>query len=233
MLVSEPEALMISRLPENGQPHRALADFVRSEAFPCVGAKATLAQGTLHTFDAHSIESSTDDVRLRTALMQFAREAVKVPARLHSFACIYADRRVMSEVAFETALWNRLQALHDLDVEAGDAWAPEVDDDPASSHFSMSIGGVAYFVIGLHPGASRAARRFNRATMIFNLHAQFEGLRADGRFDVIRSIVRAREIETVGDVNPMLGDFGARGEAPQYSGRLVGRDWCCPLRVKS
>lgn len=224
---------MTSRLRYEGRPPADFAAFIRSHAFPCVGAKSALAQGALHVFQAGSIGSGADDGAIRDALIAFAAQAARVPALLHSFACIFNDRTVFSEATFEAALWERLQGLHDLDVEAGVPWAPDVEDDPRSAHFSMSVGGGAYFIIGMHSGASRAARRFSRPALIFNLHEQFERLRADGRYDVMKSIVRDRELENAGDVNPMLQDFGERGEAAQYSGRRVDDGWRCPLRVKS
>ncbi len=96
----------------------------------------------------------------------------------------------------------------------------------------MSIAGAAYFVIGLHPGASRAARRFGRPAMVFNPHQQFDQLRADGRYAAIQTIVRRVEVAAGNPVNPMLGDFGVSREAAQYSGRFVGPDWVCPLKVR-
>ena len=38
-------------------------------------------------------------------------------------------------------------------------WDPRVSDDPANPHFAFSVGGTAFFVVGLHPQASRIARR--------------------------------------------------------------------------
>lgn len=224
---------MASRLPPSGLPPADFAAFIRSQTFPCVGAKSALVQNVIHAVEAVSIESADDDVAVRDALIRFAARAAEEPALVHSFACLFSDRAVMSEAVFEAALWERLQGLHDLDADAGIGWAPGVEKDPESSHFSMSIGGVAYFVIGMHPGASRPARRFHRPALVFNLHDQFERLRADGRFDVMKRVVRERDVAIAGSINPMIGDFGKRGEAAQYSGRHVGQDWRCPLRVRS
>ena len=151
---------------------------------------------------------------------------------MQSFACLFRTGPVTSDEAFERQLWARLQALHDIDARAGAAWADDVSKDPGSPQFSMSIAGVAYFVVGLHPGASRAARRFGRPALIFNPHIQFEHLRADGRYATMQAVIRSREASTGDGVNPMLSEFGERGEAPQYSGRLVGADWVCPLKVR-
>ena len=83
-----------------------------------------------------------------------------------------------------------------------------VSREPESPDFSFSVGGIAYFVVGLHPGASRAARRFCRPALVFNPHEQFERLRSDGRYYAMQSIIREREIARHGSINPMLSDFG-------------------------
>ncbi len=164
--------------------------------------------------------------------MEFA-DATPPGAAISSFACLFKPSRAPpSEAQFERALWTRLQALHDLDAADGIGWAEDASPDPASTQFSMSIGGAAFFVIGLHPGASRAARRFSRPAMIFNSHTQFEALRADGRYDAMQKIIRQRELRRNNGINPMLADFGRGREAAQYSGRAVEANWQCPLKIK-
>jgi len=93
----------------------------------------------------------------------------------------------------------------------------------------MSIAGHSYFIVGLHPNASRTARRFGRPAIVFNSQAQFSGLRADGRYSAMQSIIRARDTALEGSINPMLGEHGQALQAPQYSGRRVGADWKCPF----
>ncbi len=152
---------------------------------------------------------------------------------MRSFACLFRPAPEIDDEGFERHLWARLQGLHDIDARAGAPWADHVSKDPGSPHFSMSVALVAYFVVGLHPGASRAARRFGRPALIFNPHIQFEQLRADGRYASMQTIIRSREVRAGHGVNPMLSEFGERGEAPQYSGRLVDADWVCPFKARS
>jgi FPC/CPF motif-containing protein YcgG len=208
-----------------------LAAFIRSNEFPCVGAKSALARNRLYALEAGDIRCPESDVALRQALIRFADQPVE--EALTSFAWVFTRGAIMSEAQFESALWRRLQALHELDAKAGVAWDDDVSNDPASPQFSMSIGGTAYFVIGLHPGASRAARRFNRPALIFNLHDQFTRLKADGRYQQLQKVVRERDAEQNGDINPMVANFGDASEARQYSGRRVGDDWQCPFKAKT
>ena len=96
-------------------------------------------------------------------------------------------------------------------------------------NISLSFGGEAFFIVGLHPRASRPARRFERPVQVFNLHDQFEKLRAAGVYDKMRSTIVARDVALAGSPNPRLAQHGVVSEARQYSGRAVGGQWRCPF----
>jgi len=136
----------------------------------------------------------------------------------------------LDEFQFERAMWQRLSAFHAID-RVDHEWDSSVSDDPQSPQFSLSIGGRAFYVVGLHPGSSRPARRFRCAALVFNLHSQFESLRADGRYEKLREAIIARDVAYSGSSNPMLAAHGTVSEARQYSGRQVGADWRCPFPV--
>jgi len=88
-------------------------------------------------------------------------------------------------------------------------------------------------VIGLSPNSSRDARRFRYPVIVFNPHAQFEELRSLKRFEKMKNIVRKRDVELSGSINPMLQDFGADSEVYQYSGMQYDRNWECPYKYNS
>lgn len=192
-----------------------------------------MALGGLVVIEAGDFTSNDHDTAIHAALVDFSSRAMEQTAGLHSFACLFRHGAKLSEQEFEAALWARVQGLHDIDAASGADWADGVAREPESPDFSFSVAGAAYFVVGLHPGASRDARRFCRPALIFNPHAQFERLRADGRYGQMQSIIREREIARHGSINPMLSDFGSGREAAQYSGRHVGEGWTCPLHVKT
>jgi FPC/CPF motif-containing protein YcgG len=135
---------------------------------------------------------------------------------------------LLTEIAFEKHLWALLQSLHQADRQDFD-WDPVVSSDPHSAKFAMSVGGSAFFVVGLHPGSSRLARRAPMAAAAFNPHAQFRLLKAQGLYDRLRKVVRDRDIVLQGEANPMLADHGEASEAAQYSGREVFAGWECPF----
>ena len=128
-------------------------------------------------------------------------------------------------------MWARAQARCERDAGLGHPWEPRVADDVENPHFSLSVAGEAFFIVGLHPRASRPARRFEVPALVFNMHAQFERLRSDGRYEKLRTAILKRDLSLAGSINPMLARHGETSEARQYSGRAVEADWRCPFRV--
>lgn len=207
-----------------------LAAFIRGSGFPCVGAKASLMRGKLFVTEAGRIDAAGADARIYAAVSEFAEHARHDEL---SSAAILFQAAELDEEDFETALWERLQRLHDIDVRKGVAWNESVSADPKSDAFSFSIAGTAFFIVGMHSNASRLARRFVRPALFFNSHDQFDRLKADSRFYAMQRAIRERDTELEGDINPMLSDFGAGLEAPQYSGRPVDAEWECPFKAKA
>ncbi|MCW1429872.1 guanitoxin biosynthesis heme-dependent pre-guanitoxin N-hydroxylase GntA [Novosphingobium sp. JCM 18896] len=208
----------------------AFEHFVRDSAFPCVGAKSALSRGTLKTVGCWSIVSGWDDVKIHRELLAWAKDYRKNPGLFRSIAFIFAGPDNLSEHDFEEALWKRVQSLADKDAWLAQPYDERVSHDPEDPHFSLSFGGEAFFVVGLHPNASRPARRFARPTLVFNLHDQFEQLRAEGRYERIRETILDRDVDLAGSINPMLARHGEVSEAAQYSGRAVEDGWRCPFR---
>ncbi|WP_394808891.1 guanitoxin biosynthesis heme-dependent pre-guanitoxin N-hydroxylase GntA [Nitrosomonas sp.] len=212
-----------------------LDEFLSREDYPCVPAKSANNRDNIELLVGDNITQPMNDVELYSALLDFGKNLTLDTIDNISFKTlinIYRQPTDLSEVEFEQALWDRLQNLHNFDAVRGQSWDENVDSDANSSHFSMSIGGHSFFIVGLHPHASRLARRFCYPALVFNLHAQFEVLREKNKYERIKGIVRKRDTEFSGGPNPMLDDFGNDSEAPQYSGRKVDENWECPLQHK-
>lgn len=211
----------------------AIADrfkaFIRDPGFPCVGAKAALSRGQLRVIVARDIRSGWDDMSIINALLGLASDYADNPAMFQSLAIIFQENGALDEASFEEHMWARIQSLTDKDEWLGQDADPRVSNDPDDPHFSLSFGGEAFFVVGLHPGASRPARRFEVPVMVFNLHDQFERLRSEGRYEKIRETILDRDRNLAGSVNPMLARHGSISEARQYSGRQVDPGWRCPF----
>ena len=209
---------------------RRFREFIEDVAFPCVGAKSALARGTLKIVVARDIESAWTDVQIHDELLAWAFDYRRKPEGLRSLAVVFAGPTDLCENEFEHCMWERLQSLADKDAWRGQEYAAAVSPDPDDPHFSLSFGGEGFFVVGLHPNASRPARRFESPALVFNLHDQFERLREEGRYERMREAIISRDVALAGSPNPMLARHGEASEAAQYSGRLVSEDWECPFR---
>jgi FPC/CPF motif-containing protein YcgG len=212
---------------------RAFETFVRDKDFPCVGAKSALARSQMDIVVARDITSAWDDLRIHPGLFEAARRFTLDPSLFQSFVVIFEGPRDLDEVAFERAMWDRIQSLADKDAWHGVPYDANVDADPDSPHFSLSFGGEAFFAVGMHPRASRPARRFQTPAVVFNLHRQFEMLRAAGTYEKLRASILERDVTLAGAVNPMLARHGESSEARQYSGRAVEESWSCPFDTPS
>src|SRR5580698_1097106 len=203
--------------------------FVMDRPFPCVGAKSAVGRGQMRFVVARDIGSAWDDLRIYRKLLAFATAYREEPKLFQSFVVLFEQSPSIGEDAFEAALWDRVQSLTDKDAWHGQDYDPRVSADPESPHFSLSFGGEAFFVVGLHPDASRPARRFERPALVFNLHDQFERLREQGKYEKMRAAIIDRDVALSGLANPMLAGHGTDSESKQYSGREVRDDWKCPF----
>jgi FPC/CPF motif-containing protein YcgG len=150
---------------------------------------------------------------------------------LTAFVAVFPENPPLTELAFEERLWAELRHLHDCDPVS--EWDPAVSSNPDDPRFAYSFAGRAMFVVGLHSTSSRLARRFPWPALVFNPRAQFERLRAEGRFERLRQAVRERDLALQGSLNPNLADFGESSEARQYSGRATEAEWRCPFHRRA
>ena len=208
----------------------AFLSMIADSAFPCVGAKSAAARGSLQVVRARDITSAWNDLEITHDLLEWSWRYKDEREGLRSLAVIFDGPTGLTEREFEQAMWQRLQSIADKDAWLGQQPDERVSGDPDDPHFSLTFGGEAYFVVGLHPNASRPARRFELPVLVFNLHDQFERLRAEGRYEKMREKIIARDVALAGTPNPMLERHGDASAARQFSGRAVNDDWKCPFR---
>ena len=207
---------------------RAFRAFVDDDGFPCLAGKGSLHRDQCTVGVYGALGSRAAARTMAGALSSFVEATPGDGTGLRSFVAVFPRHTPTDEHEFEAALWRQLRYLHEVDP-AGDAWDPTVSADPASPEFSFSFAGRGLFVVGLHPASSRLARRFAWPALAFNPRTQFERLRAEGRFERLRAMVRERDVALQGSLNPNLADFGEASEARQYSGRAVEPEWRCPF----
>jgi FPC/CPF motif-containing protein YcgG len=210
------------------EAHETFRAMIDAAGFPCVGAKAALNGDTYDFAVYDELAAPESTAGLCRDLCAFAQSQSTQTSEYSTFVAVFRQPLDLDEAAFEQALWRQLRALNDAQATHF-AWDSDVSADPADPHFSFSFAGRAFYVLGIHGGASRDARRFPWPALVFNPHEQFERLRTDGKWKRMQQTIRARDTELQGSINPMLNDFGQQSEARQYSGRAVETDWCPPF----
>ena len=210
--------------------HDSFRALVSNSRFSCVGAKAALGSGSYRVGLYDTLGSPEAAAGLARDLFWFVEEQERMGGQFSTFVASFVKPTAADEAAFERLLWEQLQLLHEEDRRYH-RWDPSVSADPEDTKFAFSFAGRAFFVVGLHPASSRFARRFAWPTLVFNAHYQFDRLREEGRYLRMQEVIRSREIELQGTLNPNLGDFGVRSEARQYSGRPAEADWRCPFHA--
>ena len=206
--------------------------FLYRKEYPCVAAKAAVQKQQVRVFVADHIYCPKDDRAILDFLYKFVDEYRSSKDFFHSVAIIFKGPDTIEEEDFEKLLWARLQSLANMDAKEY-AYDKRVSSDPTSTDFSFSIKEEAFYIIGLHPNSSRAARSFKYPTLVFNPHQQFDDLRKSNRYDKMKNIVRKLDTVYSGSVNPMLQDFGKASEVFQYSGRKLDQSWECPLKNRT
>jgi len=212
--------------------HDGFRALVLNPQFSCVGAKSALQRGNYRHGLYGKMTSPDATMGLARDLFEFVEDQTAFDdGGFSTFVASFTDPVVASEEAFERLLWDQLQALHDED-RLYHPWDTSVGSNPDEGSFEFSFAERAFFVVGLHPAASRLTRRFAFPTLVFNAHYQFERLREQNRFGTIQRAIQQREIALQGSLNPNLSDFGERSDARQYSGRPVEDDWKCPFHAR-
>lgn len=210
--------------------HDMFRTLILNSHYPCVAARSAFHQGNYRIGFYPRLAGEDATPALASDLSDFVSEFPIRKDRFATFVAAFDGPAATSEEEFEQLLWRQLQQLHDLDV-LHHAWDPSVSSDPQDPNFSFSFATRSFFVVGLHPSASRMARKFTWPTLVFNSHAQFEALRDSGIMPRMQTTIRNRDKRLQGSQNPMLSEHGVSSEARQYSGRHVEDDWSCPLKV--
>jgi FPC/CPF motif-containing protein YcgG len=218
--------------PLLGFIHDSFRALVLNPQFSCVGAKSAIQQGGYRIGQYDELATPKATAGLAHDLFHFLQEQPTLDGEFSTFVATFSNPVIHSEEQFEKLLWQQLQQLHEADAQLHQ-WDPAVSDDPDNPHFAFSFAENSFFVVGLHPAASRYTRRFAWPTLVFNMHSQFEQLREDGRFERMQEVVRARENALQGSINENLAEHGTVSDARQYAGRPVGEDWQCPFSTKT
>ncbi|MEU7145748.1 guanitoxin biosynthesis heme-dependent pre-guanitoxin N-hydroxylase GntA [Nocardia sp. NPDC046473] len=214
------------------QARAELEEFIQSKPFSCLGARAALKRDTITHGHYQLLGDEESAKEHHQDLAEYARS---LPGTLsdksfRTFVATFDAPGLLAELEFEQLLWQHLQLVHDIDSKEN---APDTRfaSDPGQSTFGFQTAGHAFFVVGLHPGASRASRRFTRIAAAFNSNVQFV-LMGDS-FTRMQEKIRGREVTNNGSVNPSFTTYEYTQPARHFSGRFTEDDWKCPFQSRS
>ncbi|HMK17612.1 MAG TPA: guanitoxin biosynthesis heme-dependent pre-guanitoxin N-hydroxylase GntA [Chitinophagaceae bacterium] len=209
----------------------AFIEFINDKTFSCIGAKAALAKDQVQCMVAGNMACPAHDKCILDYLYSFIDSYRLTGGNFHSAVILFNGPQNITEENFEYLFWQRLQAISDMDAD-NYAYDKRVSADPSSPDFSFSLKEEAFYIIGMHPASSRASRAFTYPALIFNPHEQFVEMKETNKYEMIKKVVRKRDIAYSGSVNPMLDDYGVSPETMQYSGKNYKGPWECSLKIK-
>ena len=170
------------QLPTNDDAHPAaerFRDFLHHGPFYCVGARTAPSRGRMKMIVARDIRSGWDDTRIDPARLAVICRNRAQPSL---YGVPFGGHHTLSEDAFETDPWDRVQTRSDKDQRPGQTCDPRVASDPEDPPAAPNLGGEGFSLVGLHPGASRRARRFAAPARVFDRLGQFARLPAEERY---------------------------------------------------
>jgi len=213
--------------------HDELRAHILGEFYPCLGARSVFRHGTYRFGFYKHLARESSVLAMGRDLRRFVSEFPQM-GEYCAFVSAFKYPQSTTEPHFEKLLWRHLQMLHDYDQSG---WDPHYSADPESGDFAFSFAGCAFFVIGMHSGASRQSRRLAFPVLVFNPEAQIRRLIEAGELENFAEAVRKRDIDYQGDINPSLPPVAGTtgGEAHVYSGaRHDGSGkWECPFHPRA
>ena len=212
--------LIMNRIEED------FKEWILDKNHPCMMAQTVFEQEAIVLKDYSKLADSANTEQILKDLYEYIDKYDFDSNLFQSFIAVFKDSKIEDEKEFEKLLWNQLTELSQHDKYS---WDKTVSSNPENENFSFSLGEKAFYIVGMHPGSSRIARRSPHTCIVFNLHFQFELLRKMGVYHKVRNKIRKRDVELQGFINPCLDDFGVLSEARQYSGRATSKEWKCPF----
>ncbi|MFB7258682.1 guanitoxin biosynthesis heme-dependent pre-guanitoxin N-hydroxylase GntA [Streptomyces nojiriensis] len=211
-------------------PHPAHEEFrslVLGGTFPCLGGASALRRGQ-YRFGWYPRLGSAEAVS--TCAESLTRFVTEFPERSHPVAvhvAVFDGPGELGDEDFEALLWHQLRGMRLADETGGCARRATSAEQGgnAMEDPGFFFGCRNFFVVGMHPGASRKARTFPWPALVFNALSHMGPLQQAGSYTSMQDKIRSRDRRLQGSVNPSL----FRPRIAQFSGRAVTPDWKCPV----
>lgn len=204
--------------------HTQFRDLILSGDFPCLGASSAVRRGNyyLDFYPALGTDAAVEECTRGLYELTKCFPLSECPVAI--LVAVFEGPLGLDEFAFEHLLWKQLYGLR-LRAPGN---ATDVGSQPAGRDIEdpgFDFGDRDFFIVGMHPGASRVSRRFEWPTLVFNALTHSEKFRSEGHYDLMRNRIRARDFRPQGTPNPNLDLL----RTAQFSGRRVDDNWICPF----
>jgi len=208
---------------------KSMEGLIVQKNYPCVAAIQSFYKKDYRVGLYKNFGQGTHSYELGRDLLRFRDQQKSTQSPFLSFWAVFDNSDDLSEAEFERGLWRELSYMTSYPEFIG-SWDPHFSSNPEDKNFCFSLDGTAYYVVGLHPHASRLGRRFPQPTLIFNIYDQFRDLADKGQFFNMVKTNRQREKLYQGNLNPMVEAYGETWESIQFSGQNNSSDWKCPFQ---
>lgn len=229
LYLHESKWIEMNLITNNEAVYKDVTSFIRKKTFSCVAAKTADIQLTIRHRHYAEMAEITSTEKLHSDLVVYCGSRKKISKTNATFIATFSSPYIISEYDFEHLLWEQLSILNNIDSNLGYQWHADIASSPESPYFSYCVAGEPFFIVGLHPQASRRSRKAPMAMLAFNSHFQFSHLKKIGIFSRLQKIIRENEVALDGFVNPNIADYGNSSEARQYSGKATDFKWKCPF----
>jgi hypothetical protein len=206
--------------------HDRFRQLVLGAGYPCLGAASATRRGNYRHACYPPLASRAAIAACSNDLTSFIGDFPVAEHAVAILVAVFDGPFGIGEPVFEELLWAQLAGMRAVapraDNGAGGTLAGRDDGDPG-----FGYGDRDFFVVGLHPSASRTARQFAWPTLVFNSLTHSEALQSAGRFELMQQRIRERDRRLHGTLNPNL----KRPQLAQFSGREVEDEWACPIAI--
>lgn len=219
---------MENATPFETEVHAEMKKLITQKDYPCVAALQSFYHNDFRVKTYKGLGQHQQRPSLRQDLLDYLKSYNENRSEYFTFWAVFEDQDLMSEEEFEKRLWAELSSLTSEELREQDADS-RFSSNPEDKNFCFSLGGKAFFVVGLHQQSSRRSRQFPWPTLIFNVFEQFDQLAQQGKYHPMIKLNRQRDIRYQGSANPMALEHNDDWESIQFSGRKNSKQWKCPF----
>lgn len=211
---------------ENQPNHAGFKKYVHGREMPCTFGKSVVEKGRYEYLVVdNQLSDPSAAAQVCQGLYQFieqfgiatiGQDGRVEPSNFASFDVAFVGASFASQQEASYELYSLLVNIHTYDESQGYGWAPGVSNDPHNTNFQMSVGGHAWFLPLLWPGAYAPSRRAPHVYLPWQSNNLFAALKKAGKYEAAQNLVRANETAVHGFVPGLLGQLGENLEILSY-----------------